>query len=119
VRTGRAHVVGWIRPWQPYRRTKTRRTIPQQCQAIPANRDLGAIRNLGALDARAIHVCAILALEIDDDVTIVFESKLRVRARHALLGVGQDDVVVTAPADLQAWFADLEDLLDTFSADDS
>ena len=86
---------------------------------VAADGDFGAVGDLGAVDTRAIHVGPVLALKIDDDVAIVLETKLGVRARYALLRVGEDDVVVAAAAYLQPLLADLEDLLDTFTADDS
>jgi hypothetical protein len=114
-----AHVVGRIGTRKADRRSNARRTVAQQDESISADCDLRAVRDLGALDARTIHVGPVLALEIDDHVAIVFQTQFRVSARHAFLRVGKYDVVVAAAANLQALVVDLEDLLDTFSADNS
>ena len=104
--TGGTHVVHRINPRDAGGRSNTRGSVAQQRQSITTNGDLRAIGHLGALDARAVQVGAVLTLEIDDDVAIVLEPQFRMGARHALLGIRQHDVAVAAAADLQPLLAE-------------
>ena len=90
-----------------------RERLALQLQPVIADHDLGTRRNFRAFDAAAVDPGAVLALKIHDHVASVFEAELGVRARNALLGVRQNDVVVPAAADLQLPLAELDHLFRT------